>query len=350
MSQTPLNLGILGCANIARQFIRDVQASHLVRIVAVASRSAENAAAFARENGVGRSVGSYEALLADAGIDAVYIPLPNSLHAEWTIRSLVAGKHVLCEKPLAVNLEEASAMVAAARRQGLVLMECIPYLFQPQTAALTTLLTENAIGEVRSVQAGFTFTVTNPATNIRMKPALGGGALLDAGSYPLSLIRLVMGKAPVRVRADATWDGSGVDIAMMATLQFDDGRRAQLSCAMNAAYHRFAAIAGSAGAIETDFVNHTSNGTDAHPWGYLPGRLCLRRGTATTVPLEEIRSPSGSGFLFAAESFARIVAARDLPAVAVAAEASMDNAATLEALARSARSGKPAEVACWRGN
>ena len=337
---TPLRIGILGAANIARQFARDVAPSKVVSVVAVGSRDAHTAAAFAAAHGLARHHGSYAALLADAEVDAVYLPLPNSLHAEWAIRAMESGKHVLCEKPLALGRDEAHAMFDAARRHGVVLLESFPYQFQPQTFDMLALLQQGAIGAVRSVQACFGFTLPNPQDNIRMKPELGGGALLDAGSYPLSLIRLAMGCAPQRVHADATWAATGVDISLAATLHYADGRRAQLSCAMDAANHRRATIVGSKGTIETEYLNHTSDHAGGHPYGYLPSQLRVRRGTANIVPFEEIRSAVGSGFLFAAEAFARMVAQRDFEAIDRAAQASCDNAATLESIARSARLGR----------
>ena len=340
----PLRIGILGCANIARQFARDVAPSAAVRIVAVASRNADTAAAFAAAQGIGRHHGSYEALLADAEVDAIYLPLPNSLHAEWAIKAAEHGKHVLCEKPLALSRDEAQSMFDAANAHRVMLLEAYPYYFQPQTGAMLALLREGAVGSVRSVQACFGFTVGNPQVNIRMKPELGGGALLDAGSYPLSLIRLVMGCAPQRVQADATWADTGVDIRMSATLHYADGRRAQLSCAMDGANHRRATIVGSHGTLETEYLNHTGAPGGGHPHGYLPSQLRLRRGIANTIPFEEIRTGSGSGFRFAAEAFARVVAAQDFEAIARAAQASLDIAATLEALARSARLGQPVAV------
>ena len=217
-SHKPLRLGILGCANIARQFARDVAPSKAVRVVAVASRNAETAASFAQANAIGRHHGSYESLHGDADIDAVYVPLPNSLHAEWAVKAAEAGKHVLCEKPLALDRAQAQGMFTAARRRGVMLLECFPYYFHPQTGAMVSLLTEGAIGAVRSVQACFGFMLANAKDNIRMKPELAGGALLDAGSYALSVIRLAMGCAPQRVTADATWSDSGVDFSLMATL------------------------------------------------------------------------------------------------------------------------------------
>jgi predicted dehydrogenase len=344
---SPLRLGILGCAKIARQFVRDLSGSATVQVVAVASRRLDSALEFAQTFGIERSHGSYEALLADPDVDAVYIPLPNSLHAEWAIRAAQAGKHVLCEKPLALSLQQASDMFDAARHHRVLLREAFPYEFQPQTDAMLSLLHDGAIGEVRSVQACFGFTLSSPAGNIRMDPALGGGALLDAGSYPLSLIRLVMGCAPSHVMADATWSDSGVDLSTMATLYYADGRRAQLACAMDAANHRRATVVGSTGTLETEYLNHTSTQAQGHPYGYLPSQLRLRRGIANSITFEDITAPTGSGFRFAAEAFAHSVATQDFAVMARAAQASLDNAATLEALALSARSGQrtPVETA-----
>ena len=344
-----LRIGILGCANIARQFARDVAPCRSVRIVAVASRSAANALTFAAAHAIGRHHGSYAGLLADAKVDAIYIPLPNSLHAPWAIHAAQAGKHVLCEKPLALGLGEAQAMFDAARANRVMLLEAYPYYFQPQTGAMLELLHSGAIGTVKSVHANFGFTLANPVNNIRLNPALGGGALLDAGSYPLSLIRLAMGIAPQHVHANAAWAESGVDISMAATLHYADGRRAQLSCAMDTANHRRATIVGTLGTIDTEYLNHTSTQAGGHPYGYLPSQLRVRRGTANTIPFEGVRSNVGSGFRFAAEAFAKVVAERDFAAIGRAAQASLDNAATLQALAASARLGRAVEVAGRQG-
>jgi predicted dehydrogenase len=340
---SPLRLGILGCANIAKQFARDVAAEPSVQVLAVASRELDKAQAFAAQFGLAGVHGSYEALLADPKIEAVYIPLPNHLHAPWAIRAAEAGKHVLCEKPLCLGLDEARAMFDAARRHGVMLLEAYPYYFQPQTGDMLSLIHSGAIGEVRTVQASFGFTLAQGTGNIRWQPGMGGGALLDAGSYPLSLIRLVMGRAPVRVLADARWTDTGVDMAMHALLHYADGRQASFSCAMDVANHRRATIVGSQGTVETEYLNHTTP-APGHPWGYLPSQLRVRRGTANNVPFEDLRSPTGSGFAFAAQAFARVVRANDLAAIERAAHASLGIAATLQALQASARSGTWAEV------
>jgi predicted dehydrogenase len=343
-TSSPLRLGILGGANIAKQFTRDVRPSEQVRVVAVASRSEDNAKAYAEANQIETWFGSYEAMLASPDIDAIYLPLPNSLHAEWAIKAAEHGKHILCEKPLALNRDEAERMFDAAERHNVLLLEAFPFYFQPQTTDMMTLIGEGAIGAVRSMQANFGFTVRDPGTNIRMKPELGGGALLDAGSYPLSLIRLVMGGAPHSVQAVATWADSNVDISLMATLLYADGRRAQLSCAMDGANHRLATIVGTQGTIDTEYLNHTSDEIAGNAYGYLPSQMRVRRGVPNSVPFEAVTSQTGSGFLFAAERFAQMIASHDEAASAYYMQASLDNAATLAAIIESARTGRTVEL------
>lgn len=340
-----LKLGVLGCAKIAHGFVRDVLPSDQVEVVAVASRDLSKAQAFADQYGLPQAWESYEALLADPNVEAIYLPLPNTMHALWAIAAARAGKHVLCEKPLTLTRASAQEMFDTACQHGVMLLESFPYYFQPQTGDMLALLASGAIGQVRSVQATFGFTLAPQATgNIRFNPDLGGGALLDAGSYPLSLIRLVMGQAPVRVLAQSRWASSGVDMATTATLEYADGRHAQLMCAMDVANVRRATICGSDGTLETEYLNHTAGAVGRSPHGYLPSQMRLRRGIANTLAFEDIRSPSGSGFRFAAEAFAKVIREQDHAAVARAAQASIDNAATLEALAKSARTGVAVEL------
>ena len=340
-----LKMGVLGCAKIAHGFVRDVLPSDQVEVVAVASRDLGKAQAFAAQFGLAQAWGSYEALLADPNVDAIYLPLPNTMHAPWAMAAARAGKHVLCEKPLTLTRGVAQDMFDTARQHGVMLLESFPYYFQPQTGDMLALLQSGAIGQVCSVQASFGFTLAPEATgNIRFNPDLGGGALLDAGSYPLSLIRLVMGQAPVRVMAQSSWAASGVDISTMAMLEYADGRRAQLMCAMDVANVRRATICGTAGTLETEYLNHTADAVGQSPCGYLPSHLRVRRGIANTLAFEDIRSPSGSGFRFAAEAFAKVIRDKDHAAIAGAEQASIDNAATLQALACSARSGAVVEL------
>ena len=334
-----LSIGILGTANIARSFVRAVRQSQRVSITAVASRDPRKAEAFAQEMGIPRHFGSYEALLADRAIDAVYNPLPNSLHAAWCIAAVRAGKHVLCEKPLAVGPAEARAMFDAARLHGVHLVEAYPYLAQPQTLKMRELLKDGAIGDVRLIQASFGFTV-NDRGNIRLNAQLAGGALMDAGVYPLSLIRIVAGRRAMRVQAAARWtkagEGRGVDIALAATLIFDNGLIAQATCSFESALHRQALIMGSTGVIQTTFPNHTS--------AQQPAVLSLRTGSGAQAVDGRIETPPIDGFLAEAESFARLVREGSSHWIGATPDESIDIAMMLEALLQSARSGVAAEV------
>ena len=256
-------------------------------MTAIASRGGDKAAAFARDLGIPKALGSYEAMLADPDIDAVYVPLPNSLHAEWAIRAAEAGKHVLCEKPLAITAREGKAMFEAARRHGVVLREGFPYLAQEQTAILRGWLAESAIGRLRLIRSSFGVYFSDPA-DIRLSPTLGGGALLDAGSYAVSFVRVMAGECPVRVQAVSERDANGVDLTTVATLAFASGLLAQISCSFATGYHRHALLAGDNGVIETNYLNHPPvNG---------PAVLQIRRGQAMGVPFERAEVPDGNGF------------------------------------------------------
>ncbi len=336
MTRKVVRFGVLGAANIARQFIAAVANSSLVKVTAVASRDVAKGKAFAREVGVARACGSYEELLKDPDIDAGYVPLPNSLHAEWSIRAAEAGKHVLCEKPFSVTADEARAMFAAARAHGVQMVEAYPYMAQPQTLRLRELLSEGTIGEVRYIQATFGFTVAG-TNNIRMVAALGGGALLDAGSYPVSLARIVAGERPARAFASAQWFGKGLDKTVAATLDFPSGKVAQIFCSLLTASHRHAMIAGENGAIITNYSNH------APPSGKL--NLEVKRSREATAPYETLELPGGSGFLAEAESFAHLVAGRSELWSGATPEETTDIMLTLDAIAESARSGRAVEVA-----
>ena len=307
-----------------------------VKVAAAASRDAAKSADFAKTYGIARSYSGYEALLADKSLDIVYVALPNSMHAEWVVKAALAKKHILSEKPLALTVAEAQTMYAAARQHKVMLLEAYPYWFQPQTRDMLEILHSGGIGKVVSVQASFGFNLQNAAGNIRMAPDLGGGALLDAGSYAMSLIRLAIPERPTQVNAHSRWVTSGVDIGTSATLVYASGKTAQLHCAMDVGYHRLATILGSDGVMETEFLNHTTARVP-HPLNYLPSLMRVRKGFANSTPFAEVQSATGSGFAFCVEAFAKRIHAKDFAAIDRAAQASMDIAATLEAIAQSAR-------------
>ena len=327
----PLGLGILGTGYIGAQFAAGVADSPAVRVTAVASRTEASASAFARRFDLAQAHASYEALLEDPAVDAVYIGLPNSLHAEWTLRAAACGKHVLCEKPLATGRVEAAAMFAAARRGGVVLLEAFPYCFQPQTIESLRRIHAGELGSIRVVQASLGFSVTKP-DSIRLNRDLAGGALLDAGCYPVSFARLVHGARPIDVDATSQWGPTGVDLTTVATLRYPGGGVAQIACSIVTSLYREAVVLGSDGVIETPYSNHTA-----------PDRPALfreKRGIGWDAAFDEVASGSGNGFRFEVEAFARMVRG-DAPGEAAAWEAiSLDNAATLEAILESARSSK----------
>jgi D-xylose 1-dehydrogenase (NADP+, D-xylono-1,5-lactone-forming) len=326
----PLRIGVLGAANIARAFTAACAPSKEVTVAAVASRGLDKAKAFAREVNIPRALGSYEELLNDPEIEAVYVPLPNSMHAEWAIRAAEAGKHVLCEKPLALNANEARAMFDAAQRHNVTLREGYPYMAQEQTAMLRAWLSGGAIGTVRLIRSTFTVFFADPA-NIRLSPTLGGGALYDAGSYAVSLVQIAAGARPTRVHAISRLDPNGVDLTTVANLEFADGLLAQVSCSFATAYHRHASIAGDKGVIETNYLNHPPAGG--------PAVLQIRKGIPMTTPFEPTHVPDGNGFRLEAEAFAQLVREGDHAWTGATPEESIEIALTLDAIRASAGSG-----------
>ena len=341
-SFAPVRFGILGAANIAREFMDGVKHSPLVTVQGVASRDGAKAADFAKTYGIRDHYAGYEALLADPTIEAVYIPLPNDLHAEWAIKAARAGKHILCEKPLAVGLSDVRAMFEAAHAAGVKLAEAYPYMAQPQTVAMNGLLADQAIGKIQTVSAAFGFgivapdgtPIANPA-NIRLQPDRAGGGLLDAGTYAVSLVRLAVGERPVRVIASGHFTKTGVDQTVVALLEFPSGALGQISCSLSASFHRKALIVGSNGVIESDYSNHAPADGRLH--------LNIKRGVPKTIGFETKTLDAGDGFKLEAESFATWV--RTGQGWTGATEAvSLDVAATLEAIAKSLKSGRYEDV------
>jgi predicted dehydrogenase len=218
-----LRWGVLSTANIGlRKVIPGIQKADRCEVLAIASRDREHARAAAERLGIRKAHGSYEDLLADDEVDAVYIPLPNHLHAEWTIASARAGKHVLCEKPLAMNAAEAQTMVDACASAGVRLMEAFMYRLHPSWQAVREVVASGRIGRLRVVQSWFSYFNDDPA-NIRNILEFGGGALMDVGCYSVNLSRMLFGREPDRVEASVTRDPEvGVDVVTSAILGFGD--------------------------------------------------------------------------------------------------------------------------------
>ena len=231
-SSTPIRIGILGAAAIVPSALTNpARGIHEAQILAVAARDPKRAYTFAKKHNIPRVHQTYSALLADQDIDAIYNPLPNSLHSKWTIRALKAGKHVLCEKPFASNAQEAEEMATVAREKGLVLSEAFAYRYHPLTARVKEIIASGEIGKVQHIDAQFCFLLPSP-NNIRFKYELAGGALMDCGCYPVSLIRYLAEVEPTVEHAEARLFAPQVDRKMTADLSFADGRTAHLVCDM----------------------------------------------------------------------------------------------------------------------
>ena len=223
MSDRILRWGVLSTANINRKVVPGTMRADRCEVVAIASRDPEAAARAAAEYGIARAHGSYEELLADPEVDAVYNPLPNHLHAEWTIAAAEAGKHVLCEKPLAMDADEAERMVEGCASAGVVLMEAFMYRLHPSWEGVRELVRSGRIGELRAVQSWFSYFNDDPA-NIRNIPETGGGALYDIGCYTVNLSRMLFEAEPTRIHTSMTFDEAmGVDVLTSAILEFDQG-------------------------------------------------------------------------------------------------------------------------------
>ncbi|MGA2497251.1 MAG: Gfo/Idh/MocA family oxidoreductase [Tepidisphaeraceae bacterium] len=245
-----LNFGILGTGNIARQFAFGVTQSSRCRLSAVASRSAESAAAFAASYNIPIALAGYDALLTRQDIDAVYVSLPNTMHHEWTIKALRAGKHVLCEKPLGANAAEAAEMFAAAHQTGRALVEAFMYRAHPLTHAVVAAVRSGIIGQVKLIRSSFCYCSRKIDGNIRFAPELAGGSLMDIGCYCISFSHLIAGQIPRSCHATGHLHESGVDDVAAGTLRFPSGIVAGFTCGMTVHADNSAYVCGDDGYIE----------------------------------------------------------------------------------------------------
>ena len=248
MPTQPLRWGLLSTADINKALIPPLRISKRNKLVAVASRSQEKADAYAREKKIPRAYGSYADLLADPDIDVIYNPLPNHLHAEWTIKAVEAGKHVLCEKPLALSLDEVDAMAAAAERHSRVVAEALMYRTHPQTLKVKQLVDSGKLGKVKVVRGSFTYDET-PSDSYRRNPEMGGGGLWDVGSYPLSYMRMILAMEPLEVFGWQVMGPTGVDEMFAAQLRFPGDVYTQFDCSVKIPYHVFMEIVGDGGTL-----------------------------------------------------------------------------------------------------
>lgn len=244
-----LRWGFLSTARINRALIPPLLASGRNELTAVASRDLARAQAYAKEKNIPRAFGSYEELLADPDVDVIYNPLPNSLHAEWTIKTAQAGKHILCEKPLANTIEEVDAMTDAAQKAGVVLMEAFMYRHHPQTLKVKELVDSGAIGRLQKVRGAFTFSIANE-DDVRLNASLGGGSIWDVGCYPISYARLIIGSEPLEVFGwQIKGEQSGVDESFFGQMRFADDVYAQFDSGFRTPFRSHIELSGDKGTI-----------------------------------------------------------------------------------------------------
>ncbi|HEX7542294.1 MAG TPA: Gfo/Idh/MocA family oxidoreductase [Anaerolineales bacterium] len=327
MPTSRLRWGLLSTARINKALLVPLRTSKRNQLLAVASRSQDKADEYARRNKVKRAYGSYADLLADPDIDVIYNPLPNHLHAEWTIKAVQAGKHVLCEKPLALSLAEVDAMSAAAEKYGKVVAEAFMYRSHSQTLKAREIVASGKLGKVKLVRGSYTYPGTDP-DNYRWKPEMGGGGLWDVGCYPLSYTRLVLGAEPLEVFGWQVTGPTGVDEVFAAQMRFPEDVYAQFDCSVKIPYHVFMEIVG----VEATLII---------PNPYNPGvkeMLYLTRGGKT----ETIAVKGTEPYISEVEDMADAILLGKPPRVSLAD--SRANTAAILALFESANTGKPITI------
>ena len=331
--ESEIQWGIMGNATIARNcVIGAIQKSRNGSLRALASRSPDTARDVVARHGIPELYGSYQALLDDSAVTAVYLPLPNHLHRPWTEKALAAGKHVLCEKPLACNAEEAEAMAAAARQADRLLMEAFMYRFHPRSRRIKQMVEQGEIGATRLVRAAFCYhmgaDVLQTGVTPRLQTEMGGGALLDVGCYGVSVARWLMNAEPMRVQAQASCHPSGADWHLVGSLYFGPRRLAVVEASFITALQQTYSVVGDRGAID---LPH-----DAFiPWEKDAGFVLRGRDeeTGTRQPIA-----GADQYQLMVEHFADAVLGRS--ALAYPPEESIANMRVLDALSRAARSGR----------
>ncbi len=322
-----LNWGLLSTARINSALIRPLRASKRNRLAAVASRSQASADHYAREQKIPRAHGSYEALLADPEIDVIYNSLPNHLHAEWTIKAVEAGKHVLCEKPLALSAEEVDAVKAAARKHGRLVMEAFMYRHHPQTLKVQELLKSGLLGELQLVRGSFSFALSRVG-DIRLDPAKGGGSIWDVGCYPINYVRTVVGEEPMEVFGWQVTGPTGIDETFVGQMRFANGILAQFDSSFIVPLRWFMEIVGSEGTLKL-------------PSPFKPGtneKIYLTRGDQA----ETIKIKGQELYIGEVENMADAILLGHEPRVSL--DDSRGNVTVISGLLESARTGKSVKM------
>ncbi len=311
----------MSTAKINGLFLAGAAQADGVEILAVASRDRDGAERYAREHGIERAYGGYDALLADPDVEAVYIPLPNSMHVEWSIRALEAGKHVLCEKPLSRRVAEVERAFDVAEREQRLLMEAFMYRHNPQTMRLQQLVDEGAVGRLRLIRASFSFRAGDPA-DVRLSTALDGGGLMDVGCYCVSGARLLAGE-PEHVTAERALGGDGVDIAFAATMRFANDVLAHFDAGLALAARDDLEVVGEDGSLYLD-----------DPWHCRKPVIELHRdGTVERIEFEPFDS-----YRLEAENFSAAIRGEAEPLLG--RQDAIGQARTIEALYQAAETGE----------
>jgi xylose dehydrogenase (NAD/NADP) len=292
-----MRIGIIGAGRIAGSFAESAPSMKRCEITAIGSRELGKAQQFAERHYIPQAYGTYEELVASPDVDAVYIAGPNGMHKEWSMRAASAGKHVLCEKPMALSVADAEEMFAAAAGNGVHLIEAFPFRFQPQTHAVLDLIRSGGLGEILAVTAGFGFTMNHP-NDVRLDASIGGGAVWDVGSYVVNLSSAVFGSAPSSVESTVRMKGE-VDFITHALLTYSQGRCSSLWCSFESQFYRGACIVGSLGVIEYGYPNHTDN-ADESSFVVRSGDDSIRHNAAF-----------GSGFALEADGLAALAAGEE---------------------------------------
>jgi len=326
MAGAPVNWGIISTADINRKVIPGAKESSKVELLAVASRTQDRAESYAAEWGIPRAYGSYEALLDDPEIEAVYISLPNTLHCEWSIRAVEAGKHVLCEKPLTRHADEAQAAFDAAERAERFLSEAFMYRHHPQTAKLKQLVDEGAVGTLRLVRSAFSYGLYDEE-NIRLRTDVEGGALMDVGCYNVSGSRLLGGE-PTRVWGEAWYGPSGTDWVFTGTLRFPNDVIATFDCGTALENRDELEAIGSDGSLFLD-----------DPWHCANPVIEIRRGDG----VERVEVERADPYRLELENVSDAI--RGDGALLLGRDDALGQARTLEALHRSATTNAPVSLA-----
>ena len=327
MNDKVLNWGFLSTAHINRALIKPLRSSKRNKLLAVASREQAAADEYARLWKIPRALGSYEALINDPEIDVIYNSLPNHLHAEWSIKALKAGKHVLCEKPIALSLKEIDAMISASQKTGKVLAEAFMYRHHPQTLKAYEMVANGMLGELQAVKGAFTFTLTRE-NDIRTKRETGGGSIWDVGCYPISYARTIVHSEPIEVFGSQVMGPGGADISFFGQMRFPNDIYAQFDSGFNSPSRSFIEIIGS-------------NATLNIPVPFKPGngeKIYFVKDNRT----ETIRMPGQELYIGEVEDMADAILLGKSPRVSLAD--SRKNTEVILALIKSAETGKPIKL------